>query len=567
MICNEAFSRFIQLLSAEANTLAISQQAFALVGDSYHIAEVRFQFQVESTGFTPGGDQADGVLYRGAGYDRENAEPDYVKTFHTGENGVLQLLLVNQLPGREWNKQELEDLDAILEVFFLHMGRYRLTMQARKNALTDFLTGLPNADGYMRYAIGLFQQKKLAEYNAYYFNLKGFGLVNRRFGQKETDEILKRYARVLMQYTNGQEIIGRLGGDNFVALIRRERTEEFLKLLSGVTVYGEQSGEQIPVVIGAVAGVFEIEPDISDCEPLLSKSGEALNVAKNIAKKPYVFASRKIEKQMYEQKHIAAIFPEALKNNEFVVYYQPKVDTQSYTIAGAEALVRWNREGQIVKPGSFIPVLEKNGSICQLDFYMLEQVCRDILHWQEQGIAPVRISVNFSRRHLDNPRLAEDIIDVIQRYQVPIQYIEIEVTETVDEAEQDRLSEFIRKMREASIATAIDDFGTGYSSLDLLRSVPIDVLKIDKSFIDDEEITESDSIVLSNIIKMARQLRMEVITEGVETWRQVKFLQDMECNLMQGYLFDRPMPEAEFEEKMKQPRYDIARLDDFCDQE
>jgi EAL domain-containing protein (putative c-di-GMP-specific phosphodiesterase class I) len=168
---------------------------------------------------------------------------------------------------------------------------------------------------------------------------------------------------------------------------------------------------------------------------------------------------------------------------------------------------------------------------------------------------------------LDNPRLAEDIIDVIQRYQVPIQYIEIEVTETVDEAEQDRLSEFIRKMREASIATAIDDFGTGYSSLDLLRSVPIDVLKIDKSFIDDEEITESDSIVLSNIIKMARQLRMEVITEGVETWRQVKFLQDMECNLMQGYLFDRPMPEAEFEEKMKQPRYDIARLDDFCDQE
>jgi EAL domain-containing protein (putative c-di-GMP-specific phosphodiesterase class I) len=195
---------------------------------------------------------------------------------------------------------------------------------------------------------------------------------------------------------------------------------------------------------------------------------------------------------------------------------------------------------------------------------MLERVCRDIRSWLEKGIEPVRVSVNFSRKHLDNPRLADEIIDMIERYRVPVEYIEIEVTETMDEQEQGRLSVFMNRMREASIATAIDDFGTGYSSLDILRSFPIDVLKIDKSFIDDEEITESDSIVLSNIIKMAKELNMEVITEGVETWKQVKFLQDMECNLVQGFLFDRPMPEEEFEDKIRMHRYDVSKVNDFA---
>jgi EAL domain-containing protein (putative c-di-GMP-specific phosphodiesterase class I) len=276
-----------------------------------------------------------------------------------------------------------------------------------------------------------------------------------------------------------------------------------------------------------------------------------------------VFATRELENRMFKQKQIAECFPYALDNEEFAVYYQPKVETDTYVIRGAEALVRWIHNDRVVSPGEFIPVIEQNGGVCQLDFYMLEHVCRDIRSWLEKGIEPVRVSVNFSRKHLDNPNLADDIIDMIRKYHVPTEYIEIEVTETMDELEQGRLSVFMNRMREASIATAIDDFGTGYSSLDILRSFPIDVLKIDKSFIDDEEITESDSIILSNIIKMAKELNMEVITEGVETWKQVKFLQDMECNLVQGFLFDRPMPEAEFEDKIRMHRYDVSKVNDF----
>jgi EAL domain-containing protein (putative c-di-GMP-specific phosphodiesterase class I) len=183
--------------------------------------------------------------------------------------------------------------------------------------------------------------------------------------------------------------------------------------------------------------------------------------------------------------------------------------------------------------------------------------------WIEKGIEPVRVSVNFSRKHLDNPMLADEIIEIIDKYDVPRRYIEVEVTETMDEQEKGKLSVFMNRMRAANIMTAIDDFGTGYSSLEILRNYPIDVLKIDKSFIDDEEITENDSIVLSNIIKMAKELNMEVITEGVETWKQVEFLHKMECNLVQGFLFDKPMPVADFEDKIRMRRYDVSKVNDF----
>jgi diguanylate cyclase (GGDEF)-like protein len=491
------------------------------------------------------------------------ASADYTMEYQTGEKGCLKLYLSNEKKDEPWDKDTLEDLDIILKVYIMHIARYRVTRQAMKNSMSDFMTGLPNADGFMRYAVALFRKHELSRYNVYYFNLKRFGLVNNRFGHTETDNILMNYARILKNFTDGDEVIGRLGGDNFVALVRKEKNHDFLNLLSGVEVYGYLAGERVPLIIEAVAGVLEVDDSIQDCASIISKAGMALNVARNIEKKPYVFATNELESHMFRQKQIAASFPYAIEDEEFIVYYQPKVETDTYAIKGAEALVRWIHGGRIVSPGEFIPVIEQNGSVCQLDFYMLEHVCRDIRCWMEKGIVPVRVSVNFSRRHLDNPRLADEIIGIINKYHVPKEYIEIEVTETMDEQEQGRLNVFMNRMREASIATAIDDFGTGYSSLDVLRTLPVDVLKIDKSFIDDEEITENDSIILSNIIKMAKELNMEVITEGVETWKQVKFLQDMECNLVQGFLFDRPMPEEEFEDKIRMRRYDVTKVNDF----
>jgi EAL domain-containing protein (putative c-di-GMP-specific phosphodiesterase class I) len=279
-----------------------------------------------------------------------------------------------------------------------------------------------------------------------------------------------------------------------------------------------------------------------------------------VEKKPCVFATKELSRRVYRQKKIIDSFPGALEQEEFVVYYQPKVNTDNCRMVGAEALVRWIRDGKMVPPGDFVPIVEQDGSVCRLDFYVLEHVCRDIRRWLDQGLEPVRVSVNFSRKHLSNPHLAGDIMAVIGRYHVPVEYIEIEVTETTDEEEQGMLSRFLVEMREQRITTAIDDFGTGYSSLNVLRSFPVDVLKIDKSFIDAGTSTENDEIVLSHIIHMAQDLHMEVITEGVESWEQAKFLRAMDCNLVQGFLFDRPMPPADFERKLHEKQYAVGKL-------
>lgn len=563
MICSDLFAEFIQVLTEDEDAVSVEQRAFSVLADAYHMGKVDIDFSVPSTAYTPNGDKLTGSVLLTDGEISQNQV--YEKILHTGEGGTLVLTVYSVEGAADWTAEEKKDLDIILSVFYFHLGRYRLIEIVKKSAMTEYMTGLPNTGGFLEYAKKLQDEGTLKKYNAYYFNLKGFGLINRKFGQREADEIIKRYAKTLTDFAGDNECIGRLGGDNFVALIKKERTEDFLKLIGEVRTYGLVDGQSIPVIISSVAGVFEIDDSLSNYGQVISRCAVALNIAKNVTKQPYMFVTKEMNNRVFREKQIAARFSDALKNGEFVVYYQPKVETDSYTIVGAEALVRWFSDGKMISPGEFIPIIERDGSICRLDFYMLEQVCRDIQRWIQKGLEPVRVSVNFSRKHLSNPHLAEDIIHIIEKYGISSRYIEIEVTETTDEEEQGMLSSFMLKMREYEIATAIDDFGTGYSSLNILRTFPVDVLKIDKSFIDNGVITENDGIVLTNIVRMAKQLNMDVITEGVENWEQVEFLHDIECNTVQGFLFDKPMPEEDFEEKIQTRQYDVTSVRDYIE--
>lgn len=444
-------------------------------------------------------------------------------------------------------------MDTVLTVLFFHSGRWRLINHVKKLSLTDGLTGLPNSGGFLTYVDELLERKELSRYNAYYFNLTRFSLVNKRFGARETDMIIVRYSEKLQEFLHLGECVGRLGGDNFVALILKEHTEEFLKLLSGVQTYGMLRNQKIPVEISAIAGVFGIDESVRHCGVVIDECATAFNYAKHIENKPYVFASEAIRQRVLREKQVASGFAEALHNGEFKAYYQPKVETEHYRIVGAEALARWEHDGRLIPPVEFVPVLEQSGMICMLDFYILEHVCRDIREWLGKGIKPVRVSVNLSRRHLSNPNLAENVLDILNKYELESKYIELELTETVDESESNQFIDFMRKMKQHNVALSIDDFGTGYSSLNLLRSFPADVLKLDKAFLDCLE--ENDRIVLSNIIRMAYELHMEVVAEGVENRQQMEYLKNMSCMVVQGFLFDRPMPKSAFEEKLKAGGY------------
>ena len=248
-------------------------------------------------------------------------------------------------------------------------------------------------------------------------------------------------------------------------------------------------------------------------------------------------------------------YQSALQNKEFLVFYQPKVDSRTNTLVGAEGLVRWKHDGEMVSPGVFIPPLEQNGEIVLLDYYVLKRACEDIKRWIDEGIEPVCISVNFSRKDLMDSDLAENIDRIITASGIDKKFIEIEVTETVDEQEHGELARFISDLYSRGIMTAIDDFGAGYSSLATLREFQVHTLKIDRSFINTKEFSWKDEIILRDIIHMAHGLNMNTVTEGVEREDQIAFINKVGCYVIQGFFYDRPLPVEEFEDRLDNKVY------------
>ncbi|MBR4473483.1 MAG: EAL domain-containing protein [Oscillospiraceae bacterium] len=433
---------------------------------------------------------------------------------------------------------------------------YLKDMYVQKAAETDIMTGLPNAAGFRTFVNRLRAMGTLTSYNAFYINLKSFGFINKKYGKQEADNIIIRFGELLLSYTDDDECAGRMSGDAFILLVHKEKTDAVLKLTSGVNIRAIANGREEMTTLQAVAGCLDIDDDEIDSEGILGRCSTALNVARYEKHVPYLFSTPEMHTKAIHQKQILSVFADALEKGEFRPYYQPKVNIKTKTLIGAEALVRWIRDGIVIAPGEFIPVLETGDSICVLDFYIFEQVCRDIRKWLDEGIEPVRISTNFSRRNLANPGFSERIKSILDAYGIPKRYIEVEVTETISEEENERFSRFIRDMHESSIAMAIDDFGTGYSSLNLLRNFSADVLKLDKSFIEGHTGTKRDSVVISNVAKMANELDMSVITEGVEKWEQVEFLKSVNINMVQGFLFDKPLPKDAFEQRLNHKTYE-----------
>lgn len=248
----------------------------------------------------------------------------------------------------------------------------------------------------------------------------------------------------------------------------------------------------------------------------------------------------------------------AVQNKEFVVYFQPKVSISDMRIAGAEALVRWNCNGQILPPVKFIPFCERTGLVIDIDFYVLEETCKKMRQWMEEGLELVRVSVNFSKYHFNESGVAERIFDVIQKYGVPAEYLEVEFTETAYLDKEELLESTVDKLRSYGIRSSIDDFGSGYSSLNLLQNMDFEVVKLDKSLLGKGVENHKAKKVISSIIHMAKELEMEVLAEGVETDEELKLLRELKCDIVQGFLFDKPLPVEEFEKRLRARVYTLG---------
>lgn len=421
----------------------------------------------------------------------------------------------------------------------------------------DALTQVYNTGKTGRDVSRLLKKGKLDGYICICSNIKGLSLVNRRFGTNVGDRALRKFAASMKQAVNNDELMARVGGDNFMFIVRQEREEELLKLLEKVSVPVETDDGVVVLNLENRCGIYVIE-STDTFGGILDAAYLAVHQAKQPSLPDNIWYDKELLQKVFERKNILTQYRKGVLNKEFVAYYQPKVSMKDNTLHGCEALVRWQQGDQLVPPFKFIPLLEDEGSITDLDFYIFENVCSDIRKWIDAGITPVRTSSNFSKLHLRNRDFAEHVLEIIGRYEVPHEYIEVELTESSGYEDFQALKDFVGVMNANNIYVSIDDFGTGYSSLSLLKDLNVNVVKLDKSFIDgigSGDVTNEN--LVKNVIHMIRDLNRDIICEGVETEVQAQFLKDMDCYMVQGYLYDKPLPHDEFEKRLVNPHYEI----------
>lgn len=454
---------------------------------------------------------------------------------------------------------EKDKLNIAMNSVLSFISRHRLEGVVEKFVFFDD-TGYPNVRSFLRYLEILKKKNALAGCTAVYFNLRHLTLINRDIGRGAADIAIHNYFNMIKDIIGEKGILCRVGGDNFVGVFDDSLLNDVLGILSGTPViYEPNSGKRI--MLSANTGVFRMTQDFTFDAPgdVMDRILPALQAAKMGGKDNVVFYDNSMEVSREKRMEIQKLFPKALENKEFKVFYQPKIDITTGKLVGAEALCRWIRDGRIVPPMEFIPVLEQNTDICQLDFYMLDSVCADIRRWLDEGGNVVRISVNLSRKHMMDVDLLEHIMNIVDKHNVPHEYIEIELTETTTDVEFRDLKRVVSGLQQQGIYTSVDDFGMGYSSLNLLREIPWNVLKVDRCFlpVDSDDSTSSRTVMFKYVVAMAKELGLECIAEGVETQNQVKILRDNNCLYAQGFLFDKPLPLADFEKRLKSGDYDV----------
>lgn len=487
-------------------------------------------------------------------YDDGNADSTRVLKFT--ENNVrackANYSFMQSKSGQDWSDEEVQQIEAFEKLIYTFCDRSYASTIAKDLSMFDNDLMIYPLTFFLATVKNLIRQGRIGEFGGVYFNIKHFSSINDRFGRDCATNIMKLFIHGILEKILYEECICRVGGDNFVVLFKKDNLNIIKNYLSGMPITFNDVDETVTVT--TTAGYYMIPEATESATDVMDRISTAYQLAKSVYKRPFLFYDDEIMQHQTHVKEIEMMFPSAIENEEFKVFYQPKTQLNNYQLAGAEALCRWFRNGKVISPGEFIPVLEGSKAICTLDFYMLDHVCRDIRRWLDEGREAVKVSVNLSRLHLGDEDLLESILRIIDKYKVPHHFIEIELTETTTDVDYKELKKIVYGLREQDISTSVDDFGVGYSSLNLIREMPWNVLKIDKSFLPTQEEEDKDPSkvkMLRHIITMSQDLGLECIVEGVETAEQVKLLKDCKCYLAQVFYFDRPLPVKEFEQKLE----------------
>jgi diguanylate cyclase (GGDEF)-like protein len=381
-------------------------------------------------------------------------------------------------------------------------------------------------------------------------DLDNFKITNDTFGHIHGDELLKQFSNRLILLIRKNDILSRVGGDEFTLISNnlqsmgsaRQLAERILSELNNPYLI---NGKFITVTVSI--GISIYPEDGTTTEELLRKADLAMYKSKNSGKNTYQFYTDQLSHLQHRESEIEAHLRQALQNNEFKLYYQPKYDLLKKKIVGAEILLRW--ENKILgnpSPNEFISVAERSGLIIDIGYWILDNACEQIMKWDMEYKEKLLFSINISPIQLESPQFLYNLKQVLNKFNYPPQNLELEITENVLMGESEEISKVLHSISNLGIKISLDDFGKGYSSLNRLKMLPIDTLKIDKDFIFDIQNEKTKVVIVDIIIKLANELGMNIVAEGIETNAQLNYLISKKCHLGQGFLLSKPLPADQF---------------------
>lgn len=443
----------------------------------------------------------------------------------------------------------------VRDVSRLNESKYR----AQYNSQHDALTGLPNRVGLLADL-----RERVANYDpnaasdaTFFFDLDGFKFVNDSLGHQAGDELLCAVARRIQSLLTPDQRMYRLGGDEFVVQVNQiSNLHEIPRLAEklGRAFVEPFNIQEKDTYLGASIGIAILNDNTESAEQLIQQADLAMYQAKEAGGHGHSFYNADVEEEIQQRYALRAEIRHALQDDEFTVFYQPKYDLKRQRLCGAEALIRWIRDGKTYSsPAEFIPEAETCGLIVPISQLVFKQVATDVRRWEEKGFSPIVTSVNVSACHFQLGDLMDDLMSAFLGHGVAANRIELEITESSFINDMSRAIEKIRMLQRFGFGIAIDDFGTGYSSLSYLKNLPADVVKIDRAFVSEIESSDFDATLVQSVIKIAHTQGLKVVAEGVETDAGIQKLTEFDCDQVQGYWYGKPLSAEDFEEQFLAP--------------
>lgn len=430
----------------------------------------------------------------------------------------------------------------------------------KKFMMQDELTGLNTTKKFIIDVKKKLANSRASEYSLVSIDINSYRYITEAFGQEKSLNIIKALGHHFAKSAPENSVLCRNFNDNFSFLINAT----FLPILEDIVINMTSVPDEITSLLPDhfklefSIGVYEIKDPAENVEVMMDKAETARKAGKaGLNPKRICIFTTQMENTTQHEKDIIFDMERAFQENEFIVYYQPKFLFNTGKIIGAEALVRWNHKKRgLLTPSYFVPLFEKNGFIEKIDLLVFENVCQFLDKWNKAQAGKtekqaITISCNLSRVQLYNPDIAKIYKAIASKYEIAPSSIEIELTESLMMDNKDRLLKAMHDIKNAGFSISVDDFGSGFSSLSLLKDIPANVIKLDKEFLNTQNDTEKEHIIINSVIKMAKDLDMTTVAEGVEDEKQSELLKNMGCDIVQGFFYAKPMPSSAFNELLK----------------